>query len=914
MWFGLQTGWVTMASVQAALLGFGSWKVLHRVWPSSAPLTIAENVMMQAVAVAAATMPLAAGFVGIIPALRILQSKGEGVAAGATLPLQTPGAQIVWCLSVAFLGVFVAVPLRFYVTSLKFPSGTATAVAIQSLHENDRGTAMHRKLAQPSGGESASVLSGGQRRSDPSDTVALTASAVADYDSNPLVDVEGDARAGASSLIPDSPLADDTPAMDSGTLAPVDATRGTLPDSARETDVDASAAAAAADAASSASLSSTFRAAGIAFGASASLSLASFFFPVLGGVPVFSYVGLSGVSAWGWTATLSLSYAAQGMIMGMHTCVSMLAGALLGWGLIGPVMQHAGVVTKPLSSSPGGGRSFLIWISLAIMLAEAAASAAITLWHMWRGFSWAKVRAALGRRAGGVSANAPRRAVSLTDMASDVAGRSGDGAAAADASGPRPSFPSSNSSAGRISFTDSGMKQVHLLGDGPHSAAAAENPFAADGSEAAPAWTGSSGATPARSRSSRHPSSPVPRQRAGPSSASAATAPVGRGRGAVAAASEGAAGVGSPSKPRGLHGAPGGPQQVLPTWAWSSGLLVCVVVAVVALVPLANVSPGESLAAVLFSVPISVVAVRALGETDLNPVSGLGKITQVAFGAMFPHNLVGNVIAGAVAEASAQQAGDLMQDLKTGYLLGVPLPAQFVGQLIGSLVSVFASTLAFAVFDKAYGVPSPSLPAPTASIWVSMAELMGGAGSLPHAVVPFVVVAAVLSFALTIALVVAESSQNVEPEERASSGADDSAVRGGAATAVDATAIVDAESSDARGDAVDARLAVASPTAPVPRWLRWLQRAAPYVPSPTGFAIGMYISPNWTLPRFAGAVVAALLARRLGSSQQLIIMLATGFVLGEGILSLVTATLAAAGARPISCGGCDAGTCGNFCP
>jgi uncharacterized oligopeptide transporter (OPT) family protein len=354
---------------------------------------------------------------------------------------------------------------------------------------------------------------------------------------------------------------------------------------------------------------------------------------------------------------------------------------------------------------------------------------------------------------------------------------------------------------------------------------------------------------------------------------------------------------------------------VLPTWAWSSGLLVCVVVAVVALVPLANVSPGESLAAVLFSVPISVVAVRALGETDLNPVSGLGKITQVAFGAMFPHNLVGNVIAGAVAEASAQQAGDLMQDLKTGYLLGVPLPAQFVGQLIGSFVSVFASTLAFAVFDKAYGVPSPSLPAPTASIWVSMAELMGGAGSLPHAVVPFVVVAAVLSFALTIALVVAESSQNVEPEESTSAGADGIGGRGGAATAVDATAIADAESfDDARADTVGARPAVVSSIAPAPGWLRWLQRAAPYMPSPTGFAIGMYISPNWTLPRFAGAVVAALLARRLGSSQQLIIMLATGFVLGEGILSLVTATLAAAGARPISCGGCDAGTCGNFCP
>jgi len=35
MWFGLQTGWVTMASIQAAVLGFGvirSWDELCRRW------------------------------------------------------------------------------------------------------------------------------------------------------------------------------------------------------------------------------------------------------------------------------------------------------------------------------------------------------------------------------------------------------------------------------------------------------------------------------------------------------------------------------------------------------------------------------------------------------------------------------------------------------------------------------------------------------------------------------------------------------------------------------------------------------------------------------------------------------------------------------------------------------------------
>ena len=47
--------------------------------------------------------------------------------------------------------------------------------------------------------------------------------------------------------------------------------------------------------------------------------------------------------------------------------------------------------------------------------------------------------------------------------------------------------------------------------------------------------------------------------------------------------------------------------------------------------------------------------VRALGETDLNPVSGLGKISQLFFAWIQPGNVVANIIAGGVAEAGAQQ-------------------------------------------------------------------------------------------------------------------------------------------------------------------------------------------------------------------------------------------------------------------
>lgn len=49
--------------------------------------------------------------------------------------------------------------------------------------------------------------------------------------------------------------------------------------------------------------------------------------------------------------------------------------------------------------------------------------------------------------------------------------------------------------------------------------------------------------------------------------------------------------------------------------------------------------------------------VRALGETDLNPVSGLGKISQLVFAWVQPSNVVANIIAGGVTEAGASQYG-----------------------------------------------------------------------------------------------------------------------------------------------------------------------------------------------------------------------------------------------------------------
>jgi uncharacterized oligopeptide transporter (OPT) family protein len=65
-----------------------------------------------------------------------------------------------------------------------------------------------------------------------------------------------------------------------------------------------------------------------------------------------------------------------------------------------------------------------------------------------------------------------------------------------------------------------------------------------------------------------------------------------------------------------------------------------------------------------------------------------------------------------------------MQDLKTGHLIGASPRAQFYGQLIGSTFSIFVTATAYNIYTKAYEIPGPSFPAPTAYIWLNLARLL----------------------------------------------------------------------------------------------------------------------------------------------------------------------------------------------
>lgn len=240
-----------------------------------------------------------------------------------------------------------------------------------------------------------------------------------------------------------------------------------------------------------------------------------------------------------------------------------------------------------------------------------------------------------------------------------------------------------------------------------------------------------------------------------------------------------------------------------------------------------------SLLALLLAFFLSLLGVRALGETDLNPVSGISKLTQLIFAFVVPSSnpnaVVINLLAGAVSESGALQAGDLMQDLKTGHLLGASPAAQFWGQIIGSVVGAAASAVIYKLYAHVYTIPSRQFQIPTAYVWVFTARLVTGEG-IPAMAAPYAFAFAGVWAVLTVARLVAKGRS-------------------------------------------------------------W----APYIPGGIAVAVGMYNTPNFTIARAVGGFVAWWWTRWKGRGETGVIVLASGLILGEGLCSIVNLALASAG-------------------
>ncbi|RMZ73780.1 oligopeptide transporter [Pyrenophora seminiperda CCB06] len=671
MYFGLQTGWVSSMAMPSALIGFAYFKVVAKTL--KLPFTPVENVLIQSVAGSVGTMPLGCGFVGVIPALNyLLQPEEENGPLDISL-----WKLIVWSVGICFFGVVFAVPLRKEMIireKLKFPSGTATALLIKVLHggEDRAGTLMAR----------------GRRKHT-------------DELSDDEEEVQGLLQGSSAQREEEHDL---RPSLDHGVKTP-----------AQELDDDGD-------------WRSKIRLLLISFGASALYTLVSYFIPQLHDIPVF---GLPLAQNWLWTLNPSPAYVGQGIIMGPATTLHMLLGAILGWGVLSPLAKHNGWAPGPVSDWTNGSKGWIVWISLAIMLADSLVS-----------LGWLLLRP-------------------LITVA-------------------RAYYPLA-----KHKFQSHTWKEVFTLNMTSNN----QQHY-----------------TPLSNGTSANPLTAIKKQ-----------------------LTEGA----EPDAP---------PEHLVSNRTTIIALVASLILCIIAVhVSFPGLIPFRlTLLSLLLALLLSIMGVRALGETDLNPVSGISKLTQLVFALVTPttgpaakNAVIINLVAGAISESAALQAGDLLQDLKCGHLLGAAPNAQFWGQMIGSAVGAVVSALVYKLYTNVYTIPGGLFEVPTAYVWVFTARLVTGTG-LPPMVKEWASGAAVI-FAVGTAIRVWGNNRKQ------------------------------------RGLNV---------------W--WID----FVPGGIAIAVGMYNTPSFTLARTMGGLLSLWWRRWKGRSETPIIVLASGLILGEGLFSIVNLALA----------------------
>ena len=161
-----------------------------------------------------------------------------------------------------------------------------------------------------------------------------------------------------------------------------------------------------------------------------------------------------------------------------------------------------------------------------------------------------------------------------------------------------------------------------------------------------------------------------------------------------------------------------------------------------------------SMIAIVASVPLMLVGLRALGETNWGPISSLSNLMQGLFAVIAPGNVNANILGNGTTGTIASTSEALMQDYKAGYIIGSSPRAMTIAQLIGTPIGAAALAWSYPLLVKTYGIvgDTAQLAAPSARRAAGFAEILsGGADKLPESALIAMAIAAVLGILFALA-------------------------------------------------------------------------------------------------------------------------------------------------------------------
>lgn len=139
-----------------------------------------------------------------------------------------------------------------------------------------------------------------------------------------------------------------------------------------------------------------------------------------------------------------------------------------------------------------------------------------------------------------------------------------------------------------------------------------------------------------------------------------------------------------------------------------------------------------TLIAIVLSLPLMLVGLRVLGETNWGPISAMSNMMQAVFAFIAPGNLPVNMSSSGLTGTIAVTSEALMQDYRSGAVVGSNPRVLTIAQLIAAPVGSIATAIVYPLLRDKFGLGPDGLSSPISVKWAGFAELLTqGFNALP---------------------------------------------------------------------------------------------------------------------------------------------------------------------------------------
>jgi len=180
-----------------------------------------------------------------------------------------------------------------------------------------------------------------------------------------------------------------------------------------------------------------------------------------------------------------------------------------------------------------------------------------------------------------------------------------------------------------------------------------------------------------------------------------------------------------------------------------------VIISSIALIAVQKISLGLPIwmttVAILLSVPLMLVGLRVLGETNWGPISALSNMMQGIFGMLAPGHILANMVSSGTTGTIAVESEAIIQSYKAGYMVGSSPRNQAIIQLLATPIGAAAVSWMYPLLRDTYGIvgDNAGLSSPISRKWAGFAEILSrGADALPHGALTALVIFSLLGILL----------------------------------------------------------------------------------------------------------------------------------------------------------------------